>query len=125
MVVLDGEPLGKPGSASEAKGMLRRLEGRTHQVVTGITLVDAGTGRAVSAHAETRVTFRSISEAEIEAYVSTGEPLDKAGAYGAQGYGGMFVESVDGCFYNVVGLPLALLVKTLDALISPAGSHDV
>ncbi len=123
LVVLDGDALGKPASASEAKGMLRRLGGRTHRVVTGITLIDAETGRALSALAETRVTFRSISEAEIEAYVGTGEPLDKAGAYGAQGYGGMFVESVDGCFYNVVGLPLALLVRTLDALTSPAGSQ--
>ncbi len=117
VVVLDGESLGKPVSAADAGSMLGRLSGRKHQVITGMTLVDAGTGQRVSVHAETRVTFRSISREEIDAYVRTGEPLDKAGAYGVQGYGGLFVESIDGCYYNVVGLPLALLVRTLDTLV--------
>ncbi|MCK4548145.1 MAG: septum formation protein Maf [Candidatus Eisenbacteria sp.] len=120
LVVLDGELMGKPRSRDEARSMLTRLGGRTHQVVTGITLVDAETGRSVSAHATTDVTFRPISEAEINAYLETGEPFDKAGAYGAQGRAGLFISSVNGCFYNVVGLPLALLVATLDELLGNA-----
>ncbi len=116
VVILDGRPMGKPASADEAGIMLRQLSGRTHEVVTGITMVDAGSGRSASARAATRVTFRVLSEAEIEAYVATGEPMDKAGAYGIQGCGGLFVERLDGCFHNVVGLPLALLVRTLDDL---------
>jgi septum formation protein len=118
LVVLDGEFLGKPASAAEAQSMLSRLSGRTHRVVTGIALVDAESSRSARAHATTAVTFRPLSDAEIDAYVATGEPFDKAGAYGAQGYAGLFVRSIRGCFYNVVGLPLALLVTTLDDFLA-------
>lgn len=125
VVVVDGELLGKPSSVEEARAMLRRLSGRAHEVVTGITLIAVASGRRVSRHARTRVRFRRISEAEIEAYLATGEPFDKAGGYAAQGSGGFFIESVDGCFYNVVGLPLAVLVEALDDLVrAPAAGHS-
>ena len=104
--------------------MLRLLSDRTHRVVTGITLVDAAAGRSASAHATTLVKFRRISDAEIGAYLATGEPFDKAGAYGVQGCGGMFVESIEGCFYNVVGLPISLLLSTLDGFVSPGGGGE-
>jgi len=116
LVVMEGRVLGKPRSEEEARDMLRLLSARTHEVVTGITVIDAATGRSASRQAVSRVTFRPISDAEVEAYVATGEPMDKAGAYGAQGGAGFFIEAVDGCFYNVVGLPLALLAEVVDEL---------
>jgi len=108
IVVLDGEYLGKPSSPSMAIDMLRRLSGRTHIVVTGIALLDRPTNRSVTGHEETRVTFRELPDREIEAYVAQGSPMDKAGAYGIQDdYGAVFVSRIEGCYYNVVGLPLS------------------
>jgi septum formation protein len=116
IVVLDEHILGKPADEREAVEMLRMLSGRTHQVHTGLTLIDA-TSRAAVTHVEvTEVTFRELTGEEIDAYVATGEPLDKAGAYGIQGRGALLVSGIKGCYFNVVGLPLAGLLKALRRL---------
>jgi len=96
--------------------MLRRLSNRTHQVYTGLTLIDVAGDVSASRVERTEVTFRELSEDEIAAYVSTGEPLDKAGAYGIQGKGALLVSAINGCYYNVVGLPLAKLMEMLHRL---------
>ncbi len=114
VVVLDGEILGKPSGPDEAHAMLRRLAGRTHTVYTGIALLHPASGRAVATHAATDVTFGTLDDAEIAAYVDTGSPLDKAGAYGIQDdLGAVFIARIDGDYYNVVGLPLHRLYRTL------------
>ncbi len=105
VVVLDGKTLGKPVDAADAMHMLSMLSGRSHFVYTGIALLCAKTGRLKTHCEETVVTFRSLSEEEIRAYVQTGEPLDKAGSYGIQGLGGALVESTKGDIENVIGLP--------------------
>jgi septum formation protein len=105
-VVLDGRYLGKPRDAADAARMLRALSGRTHEVVTGVALVDAPSGREETLAVTTRVTMTEAGDEEIAAYVATGEPLDKAGAYAVQGLGARLVARVDGCFTNVVGLPV-------------------
>ncbi len=108
IVVLDGIILGKPSSKVEAISMLARLSGRTHTVFTGFALVDALSGRTLVDYERTEVTFRALERSEIEKYVESGSPMDKAGAYGIQDdYGAVFVEKVNGCFYAVVGLPLS------------------
>ena len=107
IVWLDGEVLGKPRSEAHAREMLRRLSGRTHSVFTGVCV--AAGEQVLTAAEETRVSFRDLSPREIEAYVATGEPMDKAGAYGVQGKASLFVERIDGDFFNVVGLPLCRL----------------
>jgi len=113
VVVMDGEVLGKPASAEDAGRMLRRLSGRTHQVLTGLAVLKIPGGAARVEIETTRVTFAPLTEAEIEAYVASGEPLDKAGAYAIQGRGGRLVARVEGCYFNVVGLPLARLYRIL------------
>ena len=107
----DGEVFGKPHSREEAERMLRALSGRTHVVITGIAVLRGDTllQRAV----ETRVRFRDLTAAEIEAYIDTGEPFDKAGAYGIQGRAAWLVDVIDGDFFNVVGLPVAPLGEML------------
>lgn len=158
VVVLDGKIMGKPADAEEARDMLRRLSGRTHEVYTGIacfrvTETDSGHGAAESApddgdpaagaaaavrlsdvgqyrvlsetpdglpkiavgHTVSRVTFALMSDEEIGAYVGTGDPLDKAGAYGIQGAGSVFVEKIEGDFYSVMGLPVNLLYRMLSS----------
>ncbi len=106
VVVLDGEALGKPASPAQAAAMLRRLRGREHAVVTGLAAVDAGSGRTATAAETSRVVMASYPDAAIEAYVATGEPLDKAGAYAIQGAGRVLVAGWTGSFTNIVGLPL-------------------
>ena len=114
IVVLDGAVLGKPKDADDAHRMLRALSGRTHTVFTGITVLR---GNECLCHAErTEVRFRTLTDAEIARYIATGEPMDKAGAYGAQGYASLFVEHLDGDFFNVMGLPLCALGKLLNDL---------
>jgi septum formation protein len=108
-VVLDGTVLGKPGDPAEATAMLRALSGRAHVVLTGVHVL-AG-DRESAAVEETVVCFRALSDEEIAAYVATGEPDDKAGGYGIQGAGGMFVERIEGSDTNVIGLPLATVVR--------------
>ena len=106
VVVLDDEVLGKPRDESEAAAILARLSGRRHQVITGVCIIDRESERLLTVSEITRVYLRTLSTEEIAAYVSTGEPLDKAGAYGIQGLGALLVERIEGCYYNVVGLPL-------------------
>ena len=109
IVLCDGHILGKPATVEEAKAMLRHLAGRTHQVVTGLCLISDGCVR--SARESTEVRFASLSQAEIDWYVSTGEPFDKAGAYHIDGRGGMFIEAVAGSPSNVAGLPVRTLLR--------------
>ena len=127
LVVLDGRPLGKPASTADARRMLASLGGRTHEVVTGVAVVEAGSRREAVEAVVSRVAMRSYTAAEIEAYLATAEPDDKAGAYAVQGAGGRLVERVDGCFTNVVGLPVRTTARMLRAfglapLTEPAGS---
>lgn len=118
IVVVDGRTLGKPSDEEEAIAMLKTLTGRAHKVITGMALIETGTFRTVSFHEETLVCMRACDDDEIRRYAATGEPLDKAGAYGAQGYGAVLIERVEGCFHNVVGLPLARVVTALHAFRS-------
>jgi len=113
-VVVDGEILGKHSDAADAARMLRRLSGRAHDVITGVCLRDHRT-QVVDA-ATTRVWFAPLSDAEIEAYVSTGDPMDKAGAYGIQGLASKFVTRIEGCYFNVMGLPVSLVYTHLRVL---------
>jgi septum formation protein len=112
VVEIDGVILGKPRGAADAARMLRLLSGREHRVVTGVCLRFGRTERVFSQ--ETRVRFYPLRDDEIEAYIATGEPMDKAGAYGIQGRGALLVESIAGDYCNVVGLPIARLVRELD-----------
>lgn len=107
IVVLDGRILGKPSDKAEAADMLRSLSGRTHVVYTGVALLKDG--RELKDFEATKVSFRQISEKEIDFYIASGEPMDKAGAYGAQGIGALFINGIEGDFFNVVGLPLCRL----------------
>ena len=113
VVVVDGEALSKPAGADEARAMLRRLRGRTHEVITGVAVVDAATGRAASTAVVTGVAMRDIADETIDAYVAGGEPLDKAGAYAIQEGGGALVASFVGSYTNVVGLPLGATAQLL------------
>lgn len=119
-VVLDGAVLNKPVDAQDARRMLRLLSGRTHTVYTGLALATrCAAPRSVCASRATDVTFRELSDDEISAYVATGSPLDKAGAYGIQDdFGAVFVSSVHGCYYTIVGLPLELLYTTLRSFVA-------
>ena len=117
IVVLDGEILGKPTDPADAVAMLQRLRGRDHQVFTGIALVNVSSGAEHTMSVPAIVTMREASDDEIAAYVATGEPLDKAGAYGIQGLGGALVAGYEGCFNAIVGLPLCGVAK----LLSEAG----
>ncbi|MDD2443917.1 MAG: Maf family protein [Desulfotomaculaceae bacterium] len=113
VVVLRGLLLGKPSDREDAVRMLMLLQGTVHEVFTGVALVDAGSRRFLSGYEMTRVFFRPLDVEEIRRYAATGEPLDKAGAYGAQGLGACFISRLEGCYTNVVGLPLAKLVEML------------
>src|SRR3984957_8081189 len=113
VVVCDGEVMGKPVDASEAERMLLLLSGRTHQVVTGVAVVWASGSAEVAAEL-TQVTMRTISPEEVSDYVAGGEPMDKAGAYAIQGYAGRWIPRINGCYFNVIGLPLALVTSLLE-----------
>ena len=113
VVALDDEILGKPKTEAEAKEMLRRLAGREHIVITGIGIVDTANHRTLSATEQTIVYFHPLEKEEIEAYVASGEPMDKAGAYGLQGKGSLLVRKIDGDYFNVMGLPLSKLYRLL------------
>ncbi len=113
IVTCDGIIFGKPRDAEEARETLLRLAGRTHQVITGVAVVEAATGHAEVAAAGTAVRMRAFGPAEAAAYVATGEPLDKAGAYAIQGRGALLVEGIEGDYSTVVGLPLPTLARLL------------
>lgn len=120
VVVCGGKVLGKPENEKNAAEMLRMLSGRTHDVITGVTL---GTGcRYRSFSVDTKVTFRELSDDEIAAYVRSGEPMDKAGAYGIQGLGSLLVERIDGDFFNVVGLPVSRLAEEMHRFLQKVQS---
>jgi septum formation protein len=117
IVVLDNHILGKPKDREDARAMLEKLSGKPHKVITGISLVD-GRGLRTLCHSEvTKVHFRALSEREIRLYAGTSEPYDKAGAYAIQGFASIFIERIEGCYYNVVGFPVtafAGLLRQLD-----------
>ena len=116
VVVVDDEILGKPHDEEDARRMLRCLSGRWHEVLTGVALVNGQSSQPVVAREITQVRFAAMSEAEINWYVSTGEPMDKAGAYAIQGRGARLIEEIKGDYYNVVGLPVRLLYKLVQKL---------
>lgn len=128
VVTLDHQVLGKPGSPGEAVGILKRLSGRTHRVASGLALV-LPDGKELSGVMETLVTFRHLLPGEAEAYVATGEPMDKAGGYGIQGLGATLVSAIQGDYSTVVGLPVPLLLRLLAEggrpYTFPASSHSV
>ncbi|RPI00410.1 MAG: septum formation inhibitor Maf [Calditrichaeota bacterium] len=132
IVVVDEEILGKPRDVEEAKKMLRRLAGRFHQVYTGFALVEMPSQRMASDFEVTLVHFRRLAEWEIERYVATQSPLDKAGAYGIQDQSAVFADRIEGCFYNVVGFPLSkfystmidFMSKDVDVKSSTTGTRD-
>jgi septum formation protein len=113
VVVCDEEVMGKPADAADAQRMLLLLSGRTHQVVTGVAVVWGPDSAEVAAEM-TQVTMCTLSPQEVAAYVATGEPMDKAGAYAIQGYAGRWIPRIHGCYFNVVGLPLALVASLLE-----------
>ena len=113
LVSLDGKLLGKPADDADAFDMLTHLSGTSHEVVTGVALIDARTEHKTVWSETTQVYFRELQSTEITAYIASGEASDKAGAYGIQGRGAAFVRRIEGCYFNVVGLPLASLVERL------------
>ena len=121
VVVIDGEALGKPAGPVEAATMLRRLRGRVHEVMTGVAVVDAASAREAAETVISRVRMRAYADVELAAYVATGEPLDKAGAYAIQGAGAALVDGLEGSWSNVVGLPLettAALLRRFGVTVS-------
>jgi septum formation protein len=116
LVVLDGRMLGKPRDAAEARRMLASIAGREHTVLTGVALLEAPGGRRATTVEASRVRMAPMTPAELDWYVATGEPLDKAGSYAVQGKGGLFVEAVEGNYTNVVGLPLPATHRLFAAL---------
>jgi septum formation protein len=117
-VVVAGELLGKPSGVEDAKRMLRLLSGRTHEVLTGVAVLRVPEGFSALHVETTRVTFLGLSDRDIENYIATGEPFDKAGAYGIQGIGGKFVREIEGCYFNVMGLPLSRVWSLVRAIES-------
>jgi len=112
-VVLGKELLGKPKSKADAKRMLRKQSGKTQKIYSGMSIIDAKTGKELLDYVVTSLRMRRITQKEIDGYVSTGEPLDKAGAFGIQGMGAIFIEKIDGCYFNIMGLPLYRLTQNL------------
>ena len=116
MVMVDGVVLGKPSTHEDAENMLRRLSGRTHHVTTGVVVAHGRRAVELSDDTVTAVCFRTLRDDEILRYVATGEPMDKAGAYGIQGRAALFVERVEGDYFGVVGLPLVSLARLLESV---------
>ena len=113
IVSYNGKVLGKPKDEEDAFSMLKLLSGNVHEVYSGITLINTNTMEVISDYVCTKVKFSKLKDEEIRDYIATKEPMDKAGAYGIQGFGGVFVEEIHGCYYNVVGLPLNKLMHML------------
>lgn len=116
VVFIEGTILGKPSDKEEAFHMLKKISGKCHTVFTGVCIIDGGFGRELVDFEKTYVHIKKMSDEEILKYINTGEPFDKAGAYAIQGFGSLIVERVEGCFYNVVGLPLYKLNSMLQKL---------
>ena len=112
-IVFGGQILGKPHTEKDAREMLEAISGKYHSVITGFSIIDTGKNKTLSKSIETKVYIRKLTLAEIDSYVKSKEPLDKAGAYAIQGLGSVFVEKIDGDYYNVVGLPLSALTEAL------------
>ncbi len=112
-IVFKDRILGKPHTDKEAEKMLTMLNGKAHAVITGFTIIDTATGKKLSRSVETKVYFKRLSKEEIRAYVRSKEPLDKAGAYAIQGLGAVFIEKIEGDYFNVVGLPLCAVTESL------------
>jgi|WetSurMetagenome_2_1015567.scaffolds.fasta_scaffold149215_2 septum formation protein len=121
IVVVRNRILAKPGNRAEARSMLKLLSGRWHEVATGICIMDCETLRNRSAFSRSRVHFRRLSRTEMEWYLATGEYRDKAGAYGAQGYASLFIDRIEGCYFNIVGFPVA----TFEKLCRRAGINPI
>lgn len=115
-VVLNNKVIGKPRSPKEARAMLAKLSGKPHTIITGLAIIDTKSGKKVNCSAINKVHMRKMTAREIAAYVQTGEPLDKAGAYAVQGLGGLFIKNIEGDFNGVVGLPLFILNLELQKL---------
>jgi septum formation protein len=122
VVVLDDKILGKPGSVEEARHMLQQLSGRTHSVLTGVALVRLPDGERRQFTESTLVHFRPITDEELSSYLATEEPYDKAGAYAIQGVAGRYIPRLEGCYFNVVGLPLSRVLTELQTLGWPDSS---
>ncbi len=117
-VYLNGEYLNKPKDKTEAFVILKKLSGNTHQVYTGISIIDNANNKVIVDYQKTDVTFRELEDYEITAYIESGSPMDKAGAYGIQDdFGAVFVSHINGCYYNIVGLPIELLYRKLKELL--------
>jgi septum formation protein len=113
LVVLNNKIIGKPKNPKDAAKILNKLSGKAHSVITAFTIIDTKTNKSVTKSVETKVFMKKLTEEEIKYYVNTEEPSDKAGAYAIQGFGGIFIEKIDGDYYNVVGLPLTALIREL------------
>jgi septum formation protein len=111
VVLVDDEILGQPRDPEDARRMLKLLSGKWHEVLTAVSLIAAGGGQVVNGHEKTRVRFAEMSVAEIDWYVATGEPMDKAGAYAVQGSAALFIEEIEGDYFNIVGLPIRLVYE--------------
>jgi septum formation protein len=122
VVVIDNDILGKPESPAEALEMIMRLQGRSHTVYTGFAVYNSDTGKMHSGHETTSVSMRAISTEMAKKYVETEEPLDKAGSYGIQGFGAVLIDSIEGCYFNVMGLPLSRLMEAI--YISSNGTYN-
>lgn len=116
LVLLDGEIMGKPADTEQAFQMLERLSGREHTVITGVAVADSETGEERSGYQKTLISMKDICPERIRKYVNTGEPLGKAGAYAVQGRAAIFIQSIRGCYFNVVGLPIAKLDDLFSSL---------
>jgi len=112
-IVFRGKIMGKPGTEAEARKMLMRLRGKPHSVITGFTILDTDENRVFTKSVETVVYIKNLTSEEVDAYVKSGEPLDKAGAYAIQGLGSIIVERIEGDYFNVIGLPLSALAEGL------------
>lgn len=113
-IVVKDDILGKPSDEYDALRMLHILEGDMHEVLTGVAIVDLSTMEYIKGHEKTKVFMKNLTDEKIKAYIDTGEPMDKAGAYGIQGKGALLVEKIEGCYFNVVGLPLGKLSEMLE-----------
>lgn len=117
IVSIDNMVIGKPKNKDDAYNILKKLSGNTHKVCTGVVLINTLSGKILKESVITTVKFSKLNDLEIYNYIESNEPMDKAGAYGIQGFGGTFVESINGCYYNVVGLPLNKLKSMLKQII--------